>query len=67
MVQLKALGSQLIDIHGQHDGQQLLDETCHLGYLDSFGGLGGPLADYQEAYAALDQLRRQIAALQMNE
>ena len=67
VVQLKALGSQLIDIHGQHDGQQLLDETCHLGYLDSFGGLGGPLADYQEAYAALDQLRRQIAALQMNE
>lgn len=67
VVQLKALGSQLIDIHGQHDGQQLLDETCHLGYLDSFGGLGVPLADYQEAYAALDQLRRQIAALQMNE
>ena len=67
VVQLKALGSQLVDIHGQHDGQQLLDETCHLGYLDSFGGLGGPLADYQEAYAALDQLRRQIAALQMNE
>ena len=67
VVQLKALGSQLIDIHGQHDGQQLLDENCHLGYLDSFGGLGGPLADYQEAYAALDQLRRQIAALQMNE
>ena len=67
VVQLKALGSQLIDIHGQHDGQQLLDETCHLGYLDSFGGLGGPLADYQEAYAALDQLRRQIAALQMDE
>ena len=67
VVQLKALGSQLIDIHGQHDGQQLLDETCHLGYLDSFGGLGGPLADYQSAYAALDQLRRQIAALQMDE
>lgn len=67
VVQLKALGSQLIDIHGQHDGQQLLDENCHLGYLDSFGGLGGPLADYQEAYAALDQLRRQIAALQMDE
>ena len=67
VVQLKALGSQLIDIHGQHDGQQLLDETCHLGYLDSFGGLGGPLADYQEAYAALDQLRRPIAALQMDE
>ena len=67
VVQLKALGSQLIDIHGQHDGQQLLDETCHLGYLDSFGDLGQALADYQTEYAALDQLRRQTAALQMDE
>ena len=67
VVQLKALGSQLIDIHGQHDGQQLLDETCHLGYLDSFGDLGQALADYQAEYAALDQLRRQTAALQMDE
>lgn len=67
VVQLKALGSQLIDIHGQHDGQQLLDETCHLGYLDSFGGLAETLADYRTAYEALDHLRRQIAGLQMDE
>ncbi len=67
VVQLKALGSQLIDIHGQHDGQQLLDETCHLGYLDSFGGLSEGLADYRTAYEALAHLRRQIAALQMDE
>ena len=67
VVQLKALGSQLIDIHGQHDGQQLLDETCHLGYLDSFGGLEADLADYREAYGGLAALQKQISALQMNE
>ena len=67
VVQLKALGSQLIDIHGQHDGQQLLDETCHLSYLDSFGGLETELAAYREAYGGLAALQKQISALQMDE
>ena len=67
VVQLKALGSQLIDIHGQHDGQQLLDETCHLGYLDSFGGLAPDLAAYRAAYQALAGLQKQLSALQMDE
>ena len=66
VVQLKALGSQLIDIHGQHDGQQLLDEACHLQYLDNFGGLHAALTSYQEAYEKLDTLRREIASLQMD-
>ncbi len=67
VVQLKALGGQLIDIHGQHDGQQLLDESCHLGYLDSFGQLEADRAAYRAEYQKLTELRRQIAALQMNE
>ena len=33
---LKKLGASLINIHGQHDSQQLFDETKHLGYLDLF-------------------------------
>lgn len=67
VVQLKALGGQLIDIHGQHDGQQLLDETCHLGYLDSFGMLEGDAEEYRTAFGKLADLRKQISALQMNE
>lgn len=67
VLQLKALGGQLIDIHGQHDGQQLLDETCHLGYLDSFGGLAQAVEGYRKDYEALSTLRRQLAALEMDE
>ena len=37
--QLRTLGSLLLDIHGQNDGQQLLDERQHLRYLDQFGGV----------------------------
>lgn len=34
--ELKTLGENLIDIHGQHDNQSLLNEKTHLELLDSF-------------------------------
>ena len=64
---LAAIGSHLLNIHGQHDGQQLLDESCHLTYLDRFGACETLLSDYRAAYdrlTAIDQARR---ALQMDE
>ena len=65
--QLRQLGRQLLNIHGQHDGQQLLDERCHLDYLDGFGATGEELAAYRVCYDKLAALRREIAALQMDE
>ena len=65
--QLKALGRQLLNIHGQHDGQQLLDERCHLDYLDRFGGDGELLRAYAGQYHGLTALRRELAALEMDE
>ena len=65
--QLRQLGRQLLNIHGQHDGQQLLDERCHLDYLDGFGATGGLLEQFRMAYSKLAALRREIAALQMDE
>ncbi len=67
VAQLKALGRQLLNIHGQHDGQQLLDEGCHLEYLDRFGGTEGPLEAYREGYETLVELDRRMAALRMDE
>ena len=65
--QLKALGRQLLNIHGQHDGQQLLDERCHLDYLDRFGGDGEALANYRAAYARLREVGHKLDSLQMDE
>ena len=50
--ELKELGSRLIDIHGQHDNQSLLDEKTHLSLLDSFSGkeLDKLLLDYSTCY-----------------
>ena len=67
VAQLRELGRQLLDIHGQHDGQQLLDPACHLTYLDSFGKTQGLLTDYQGAYQNMSRLKKQIASLEMDE
>ncbi|WP_160721568.1 DNA repair protein RecN [Bacillus sp. USDA818B3_A] len=34
---LREIGSTLVDIHGQHEHQELMDETRHLPLLDQFG------------------------------
>ena len=65
--QLRQLGEQLINIHGQHDGQRLLDENSHLSYLDSFGMTGEALTQFEEAYGQVVQLKREIAGLEMGE
>ena len=65
--QLKALGSRLLNIHGQHDGQQLLDEEQHLVFLDSFGKLETLINAYTEKYNNFTDIQRKIQSLQMDE
>ncbi len=65
--QLRELGLRLLNIHGQHDGQQLLDEDCHLDYLDSFGGTGERKAAFQTAYERVREIRRDLSALRMDD
>ena len=65
--QLRALGTRLLNIHGQHDGQQLLDEEQHIVYLDSFGKTEALINAYTEKYRHFTDIRRQISALQMDE
>ena len=65
--QLRALGARLLNIHGQHDGQQLLDEEQHIVYLDSFGRVESLAITYAEKYKNFTDIQRQIGALQMDE
>lgn len=67
VAQLRRIGEELLNIHGQHDGQQLLDEEQHGTYLDRFGRTEGTLAAYRAAYDAMADLRTRMRALQMDE
>lgn len=64
---LKSLGALLVNIHGQHDSQQLLDEKAHLRYLDGFAGEPELLNDYRTAWGELRSLRREIESHNVGE
>ena len=65
--QLKQLGSMLLDIHGQNDGRQLMDEASHLAYLDGFGKTSDELTAFKDAYAAYVACKREMDRLSMDE
>ena len=67
VAQLRRIGASLLNIHGQHDGQQLLDEEQHLFYLDRFGRVDAELAAYRERFDAWRATRREMDALKMDE
>lgn len=65
--QLRALGARLLDIHGQNDGRQLLDETRHQDYLDQFAGIPEEKAAYTAAYENWRAVRKEMERLSMDE
>ena len=65
--QLKELAALLVDIHGQNDGRQLMDERRHMGYLDSFGQLQKEIDAYQTEYRQYRALRKELNQLSMDE
>ena len=64
---LRKLGIQLINIHGQHDSASLFDEANHLIFLDDFAENGCLRDTYSKKFAAVQQLRREIESLSMDE
>lgn len=67
VAQLRAVGERLLDIHGQHEGQRLLDESTHLSYLDGFGKTETVFTPYSAAFAAMRETAAKMNALRMNE
>ena len=60
---LKEIGSLLINIHGQHDTQILLDSEKHLQILDDFGGDDTLLEAYRVTFRELQQTARKLGEL----
>ncbi|MBQ9898037.1 MAG: DNA repair protein RecN [Ruminococcus sp.] len=60
---LREIGALLINIHGQHDNQILLDSERHLQILDDFGGDDTLLREYREAFRELQQTARRLGEL----
>ena len=64
---VRELGELLIDLHGQSEHLSLLRVLSHRGLLDRYAGAEEEVADYQESYQALKELREQLAGLRQSE
>jgi DNA repair protein RecN (Recombination protein N) len=62
---LRQLGDMLVDLHGQHDHQSLLQQERHLAYLDLW--IGGEAKDLRQktrsAFEAYSEARRKLSAV----
>ncbi|MCE4047104.1 MULTISPECIES: DNA repair protein RecN [Bacillaceae] len=66
---LREIGSSLIDIHGQHEHQELMDETKHLMLLDTYAHteLAPVLKEYEALYRSYTQTQKKLMNLTENE
>jgi DNA repair protein RecN (Recombination protein N) len=66
---LKGLSGTLLDIHGQHENQNLLDGSKHIDYLDNFIGdnISEQLGQYSILFRRLNEIKERLFKLQGNE
>ena len=66
---LKAVGQHLVDIHGQHDQEELMRPQLHITMLDEFGDAAffQTKAAYRQTFEDYKRLRKQVVELQRNQ
>ena len=64
---LREIAKYLINIHGQHDNQFLLDPNMHLGYIDAIAENQNLIQDYYTEFKELNKIRKELTSLQIDE
>lgn len=64
---LKKIGQTLINIHGQLDNQNLLNEEHHVSYIDAFSGNELTKEEYVTAYNSFKEAERKYKSFVNNE
>ncbi|MBQ8731890.1 MAG: DNA repair protein RecN [Oscillospiraceae bacterium] len=63
---LRELGGILVNVHGQHDNQALLNPSRHCGIIDAYAGLSSELAGYHERYRRCMAIRKELSELSLD-
>ena len=64
---LKAIAGGLINIHGQHDNQALLNPDTHSGYIDALAENQKEKAEYYKEFKNVNKIRKELEALECDE
>lgn len=57
---VREICANLVNIHGQHDNQALLDATRHIEILDSYSETAPKLSQYQSSFEKLVSVKKQL-------
>ncbi len=60
---LSQIGNLLVDMHGQHEHQLLLQPNRHIDYLDAFARCSDLLQQTKAAFSALKEMQRRLLEL----
>lgn len=60
---LREITGELINIHGQHDSQSLLNPDRHMRFIDAYARNEAILAEYRTAYRRYCAIRRELSRL----
>ena len=60
---LKDIGTHLVNIHGQHDSQALLNPDFYYKFVDAYADCDELLAEYKESFKSFLNIRRQLKSL----
>ncbi|MBE6787907.1 MAG: DNA repair protein RecN, partial [Ruminococcaceae bacterium] len=64
---LREISKNLINIHGQHDNQALLNSENHLSYIDAIANNYDLIDEYYQEFRSLNAIRKEIVSLQMDQ
>ena len=64
---LREVASGLINIHGQHDSQALLDPEKHCAFIDAVAENKDLVEDYYSEFKTLNKIRKELSSLEMDE
>lgn len=60
---LREVGDTLVNIHGQHDSQSLLNPDCHYKFIDMLSGGSELIENYKSAFSEFIHIRRRLKQL----
>lgn len=64
---LKAVTRELLDIHGQHDNQALLNPIRHCSFIDAFADCDALIKNYRESYFKLCDVNKKLSSFKTDE
>lgn len=61
---LKSIGDLLVDLHGQHDHQSLLQQEIHVDIIDAYGHLESWSNEVKQQFKKINELKNKIKDLE---